>query len=486
MLSMHSLKLSHGAARLRALADRLWADRRGGTAVLTALGATALMGFAGLGVDVAYWELSGRKLQSAADAAALATSIAVSAGDTASQVSNTALAVAAGYGFVNGQNGVTVTTSTNAGSSKNEVQVKIAQQEPRYFSRIFFSTSPTISATAVAKPPGNTGAGQMCLMALDEAAADTGTVSLSGSISGCLGGSYDPSTGSCTSPTCDLYNDSPNATGTTFTGGAALTAAHILLSGSYNLGGSSTISPNPPSTYVAPTPDPYSQLAITAASNTMTVSDPYFLISNSYSACSGSSKIDVNAGNQVTVNPGVYCEIDVEGGGQLTMNPGTYVIDRGNLKIKSGTGNYGSLSGSGVTIILTSSHCTTTAEFSCSDIGTVQLGSQVTVTLMAPTETATSGIPGIAIWVDKRAAQANNPLNGGANQNINGVIYMPSQTANYSGGSSTLVNNIPATACTQVIAYNVSISGNTYLTHSYCSQLNIPVRDPASAPLLAQ
>ena len=468
--------------RITALIGCLWADRRGVTAIVTAFAMLALMGVAGLGVDVVYWELTGRKMQSAADAAALAASVAVSAGNN---YTNAADAVTASYGFVNGKNGVSVSVNPSYGASGKEVQVKVSQPAPRYFTRLFLASAPTVAANAAAKPPGNTGGGQMCIMALDKTVGDSGTVSLSGGINGCLGGTFDSTTGSCSSPTCDLYNDSPNATSTTFTGGASLTAAHILLSGGYSLGGSSTISPNPPATYVAPTPDPYSQLSISASSGQITVSDPYFSLTKTYSACNGSNKIDVNAGNQLTASPGVYCEIDVEAGGQLTLGAGTYVIDRGNLKIKSGTGNYGSLSGTGVTIILTSSHCTTTAKFSCSDIGQVELGAQVTTNLTAPTADATKGVPGIAIWVDKRAAQANNPLTGGASQNINGVVYLPSQSVNYSGGSDAIVNNVPMTACTQLLAYNVSITGNAYLSHADCKQLNIPVRDPASAPLLA-
>ncbi|HEV2336013.1 MAG TPA: pilus assembly protein TadG-related protein, partial [Stellaceae bacterium] len=339
--------------RTTALIGRLWADRRGVTAIVTAFAMLALMGVAGLGVDVVYWELTGRKMQSAADAAALAASVAVAAGDN---YTNAADAVTASYGFVNGKNGVSVSVNPNSGSSGKNVQVNVSQPAPRYFTRLFLASAPTVAASAIAKPPANTGAGTMCIMALDTTAGDSGTVSLSGSINGCLGGAFDSTTGSCSSPTCDLYNDSPDATSTTFSGGASLTAAHILLSGGYSLGGSSTISPDPPATYVAPTPDPYRQLSISTSSGQITVSDPYFSLSKTYSACTGSNKIDVNAGALLTVNPGVYCHIAVEAGGQLTLGAGTYVIDRGNLKIKSGTGNYGSLSGTGVTIILTSSH----------------------------------------------------------------------------------------------------------------------------------
>jgi Flp pilus assembly protein TadG len=49
----------------------LCADRRGVSAVVTALAAMALMGFAGIAIDVASWEVTQRRMQGAADQAAI-------------------------------------------------------------------------------------------------------------------------------------------------------------------------------------------------------------------------------------------------------------------------------------------------------------------------------------------------------------------------------------------------------------------------------
>ena len=59
---------------------RLATDRSGVTAIVTGIGMTMLLGFAGVAVDVAYWLNSMRGLQSAADQAAF--SAAVAAGST--------------------------------------------------------------------------------------------------------------------------------------------------------------------------------------------------------------------------------------------------------------------------------------------------------------------------------------------------------------------------------------------------------------------
>src|SRR5260370_42401611 len=55
-------------------------DQKGVTAMITALGATALIGFTGLAIDVASWEGTLRKMQGAADQAALAALNVANAG----------------------------------------------------------------------------------------------------------------------------------------------------------------------------------------------------------------------------------------------------------------------------------------------------------------------------------------------------------------------------------------------------------------------
>lgn len=58
----------------------LRADRRGSIAVYTAFAAVGLMGFAGLAVDVAAWQVTKRQMQGAADQAAIGAVVAYLAG----------------------------------------------------------------------------------------------------------------------------------------------------------------------------------------------------------------------------------------------------------------------------------------------------------------------------------------------------------------------------------------------------------------------
>jgi Flp pilus assembly protein TadG len=64
----------------RTLLRDLVHDKKGATAVLMALGATAIIGVTGLAIDVASWEVNLRKMQGAADQAALAALTVANAG----------------------------------------------------------------------------------------------------------------------------------------------------------------------------------------------------------------------------------------------------------------------------------------------------------------------------------------------------------------------------------------------------------------------
>jgi hypothetical protein len=55
---------------------QLLGDKRGATAIMTAVAATTVMGFAGLAVDVGYWQTTQRRMQGVADEAAFAAAMA--------------------------------------------------------------------------------------------------------------------------------------------------------------------------------------------------------------------------------------------------------------------------------------------------------------------------------------------------------------------------------------------------------------------------
>ena len=142
--------------RLRATVRRVSADRRGAIAVITALAATALMGFTGLAVDVALWELTKNKMQGAADQAAIGAVVAYLAGGGDSTTAQ-AKAITASYGFTDGQSGVTVSVNPITPSPTGydaAYTVTITQPQTLYFSSLFISAT-TVGATAEAATVSN-------------------------------------------------------------------------------------------------------------------------------------------------------------------------------------------------------------------------------------------------------------------------------------------------------------------------------------------
>jgi hypothetical protein len=230
---------------------------------------------------------------------------------------------------------------------------------------------------------------------------------------------------------CDLYNASGDGDSTELTGSSSLTARNIFLSGGYALSAGAIMTAGKSlRTYAAAISDPYAELAIPT-----------------YSECT-KSNYQLAAERSETISPGVYCGgIAVETGARLKLNPGTYILDRGNFAVNTN----GTVSGTGITIILTSS--------THSNYGTVDLRAGSMVAIDAPSRGSIVGIPGIAIWVDQHAPTSNNIFDGKDAQGINGIIYLPSQQVQFSGGA-------PANpSCSQLIALRMTFTGNAYFRH---------------------
>jgi Flp pilus assembly protein TadG len=304
--------------RIAAAVGGLWRDRSGVTAVLTALGAVVLLGFTGLAIDVVTWEVAQHKMQSAADAAALAASIAAY---TDQNATNAADAVAASYGYVNGQNGtnVTVTSPYSGNGAQNGVQVVISQSQPQFFSRLFLASAPTVTVQAAARLPA--GSGSMCVM------------TLGGSGKLAVGDATFTGNTTVNMSTCDLYNNSTAANSTELNGSSTLDVRNMYLAGDYTRGGSARLSiSGTAATYVTPANDPYAAMSIP-----------------SYSGCS-QTNYTLGPSQSFTINPGstpyVFCgNTDIKG--TLTLGPGTYIIDGGNFTAES----QATITGTGVTII---------------------------------------------------------------------------------------------------------------------------------------
>lgn len=411
---------------------QLLRDREGGVAVLTAMSLTTLLGFAGLGTEATLWYVAKRNMQGASDAAAFTAEAASIAGQTTTAFTTAARAVATQYGYTNGVGGVTVAVNNppSAGAYAGNaaaIEVIISQPQTLLFSRLFLSSSVSVSARAVATSTGGTGssAGTGCVLTLDRGdvtdVIDAGTANLNIS-------------------TCSLYVNSPSSSALTLTGNAQINALSAYISGNYTQGGSSQFNTSQGvHTGANPIADPYANVQIP-----------------SYSGCNKTntslvSRQTLNVNASSTGGVYVFCNgISMSGQSTLNLGAGVYVIDRGSLNVAGGS-TINATSGS--TIILTSS--------TGSNYGTVSIAGGNTINITAPTTGATAGL---AFFQDRNAPQtSSNSLTGGSSQTIQGAVYFPNEPVTYTGGTS----NTPAT-CTQLVVLKATFTGNSQL-NSNCT-----------------
>jgi Flp pilus assembly protein TadG len=424
--------IGRSAPRLAAPARfcrHLLADHSGASAVMVALAITGLIGFTGLGTEAANWYVTQRSMQGAADAAAYGAALA---GSGSSIYTAEAKSIAASYGFVDQQGGVTVAVnnpplSGNYASNSAAIEVIVSQPQPRLLSRLYLTADPTIASRAVALR----GAGPDCVLALDPTAS--GAISAGGTTNVDL-------------IKCGIADDSNNGSAMSLTGGGSITANSAAIVGglSESNGGTLTTVSAPPQTGANVVPDPYQYVQIPA-----------------YSGCTYNNLPPVHGAVAINANGGVdvFCNgVTINGGGTLTLQDGIFIIDRGSLSVAGGA----TLNLVNASIVLTSS--------SGSNWGTVTINGGATVNATAPTSGAMAGI---AFFQDRNAPSGTDNFNGGSSQAITGALYFPSQTVDYTGGVAT------GSGCTQVIADQVSFSGNSAM-ESNCAGTG--VRTIASLP----
>jgi hypothetical protein len=172
--------------------------------------------------------------------------------------------------------------------------------------------------------------------------------------------------------------------------------------------------------------------------------------------------VTVAPGSTQTLSPGCYKGINIKG--TATLSPGTYYIDGSSFSV----GSQANLSGSGVTIVLTSS----TAASDASSIATLNMNGGATVQLTA----STSGTyTGILFYQDRRALDSGaNTINGNAGSKFQGAFYFPSQELDFSGTSGM------TTDCLQLVALRLTFTGNTSVSNQ------CPVGSGSSAFIGAQ
>jgi Flp pilus assembly protein TadG len=363
-----------------------------------------LMGIVGLGTDYGLWIHTSKKMQNAADTAAYSAALAKTNGS--GNATTEANAVSSSYGFVNGLDGVVVSVNnppTSGPNASNALAIEVVIQQPqkRFLSALMSSANVNVKTRAVAIP-GTNGTG--CVVALNKSAAKAITIQ---------------GTADINLTACSLYNDSNSATALSVGGSGTLKAKDINVVG--GISGSVTASGS----------------VVTGAS---AIADPYAGVSSgSFSGC---DHTNMTAKNTVTLSPGVYCQgLGLNAGANVTLNPGVYYFDQGSLSVNGGA----TLTGTGVTLVFTSS--------TGSNYASANINGGATINLEAPTTGPTAGL--VAVGDKNMPVGTVFKFNGGSTQIFKGALDLPSAAVSFAGGSNA--NN----ACTQLVADTITFTGNS-------------------------
>lgn len=377
--------------------------------MITAACLPLLIGAAGLAVDTAQWGYSRRQLQREADSAALAGAFAIAQGKDA---------VAAATSDLARSNTITLTGSADIHSAPTTgayagnaqaIRVSISTTQRLPFSGLFMTTAPVIPASATAAVVSN---GNYCALALGS--ANGVGIKMQGSASLNFG--------------CGLATNATGSNAVSAGGSSTITATPVSavggLTASSNYVGGTQLLP-----YSLPQPDPFARLSNPAPSSCQ-------------------AQVTVAPSATQTLSPGCYQGINIKG--TATLSAGTYYIDGSSFS----AGSQASITGTGVTIVLTSS----TAGTNPSSIATLDINGGATVNLTASTAGTYAGV---LFYQDRRALDSGaNTINGNAASKLQGAFYFPSQELDFSGTSGM------TTDCMQLVALRLTFIGNTAVSNT--------------------
>lgn len=428
-------RFRHVLGRLARSLTRLGSERGGNVAMISALAAPVLLGSFGLGTEVASWYANQHSMQNAADSAAIAA-----ATNSSSDYATEAKAVAARYGYVDGQNGVAVTASDTVacpGGGNACYSVTISKSFPLILAQFVGYSGDTQLAGAPAKQILAKAVAQQstiqrpyCLVALGQIGA---SITANGAPQADFSGCNVLANGDADCHGFDLRADVGDSHGTNSGCGLEQNSNVPLLADPY-ASQASNIPPNPCNGV-------YPQRPLHPA-------DPELPASNLISG-------NASWGSVVPV-----CG-DLKLTGPLTISnmsgPTTLVLYNGDLDLNGYT--LQTTAGTGLTII-----------FAGDDNYTHIPAGDGTLDFAAPTSGPWSGV---AIYQDPALTQGVDLAAAGADPtwNITGLVYMPHATVTFSGIVNKASNGL---SCFSLVVSDLRLNGTSaILSHGQCTQAGL-------------
>jgi hypothetical protein len=421
--------------RIGSALRRLIGDRRGNVAIVAAMALPAMMGSFGVGTEVASWYASQHAMQNAADSAALAA-----ASNASANYATEAKAVAAQYGFTDGQNGVSVTASNAAtcpagGSTCYSVTISKAQplllaQFVGYGGDATLAGAPAKMIRAVAIATQGVIQRPYCVVALGQMGTP---IQANGVPNANLSGCNLMSNGDASCNGHNLGADVGDAHGTNSGCGVVQNSNLPILADPF-----ANRAPNIPS-------DPCGGVYAQEPSHR---NDPALPIQNQFAGNYSWGAVQTVCGDMKLTGPVTIAN---------SAGPTVLVIYNGNLDTNGYT--LQSAVGAGLTIVFTGSN-----SYSHVPIGSGGFD------YAAPTSGVWSGIamyqdPSLTSGVDISAA-GNSPTWA-----ITGLVYLPHSSVTFSGAVNKSSNG---KSCFALVANDLTINGTgSILAHGQCAEAGL-------------
>jgi hypothetical protein len=391
---------------------QLFSNERGNVLVVGAATLPLLVGAAAIAVDSINLTLARRQLQRTADSGALAGAYAIVQNQPVTAAVNRDLVLNPDLPLKT----KTIESAPTVGTHKNDTQavrVVLSSERKAPFMAFFNDRTPTILVEATAAVVFN---GKFCMVSLEDGNA-TG-VTFTGSSIVDLG--------------CGVATNSRATTGIACGGSTRVVASPIAAVGGVpactGYAGGTRLMP-----FSAKQTDPFANLPVPNISGMN---------------CTAQIKVQPNDA-LTTVQPGCYKDIDIKG--RVNLAPGTYYVNGATGAFSAGS--QAIISGTGVTIVLTSSTPTIS-----STIAGLSINGGAQLNLTAP-KTGTFG--GVLMYQDPRATLGNTvQINGNSLTSYEGAFYFPKAYMTFNG--TTGMN----TQCLQLVGRRLSFSGNSTVTNT--------------------
>ncbi len=452
--------------RLRQEFSSLISNEQGSYLALIAFLLVGVMGFAGMGIDLAMWYQEKRTTQNMADAAAVAATHVSQRGGDMTEMTAAAVAEAVRNGFMAGPNNQVIVSASTGGPVGNAVpvvDVEVRRAVPLFLMAVFRSDDQVIAAAASG---GTQSQGGVCVIGLDYLPKGNNVTSRNVEFIGNTSVVIE----------CGVHSNSKTADSlyigghATLMGTPASADGDIMISGGAVVDTTMTMQPNygyvidPLEARFFPSWDDIMSNVACAAGGDLLVNTDTTI---------GSASPDWTTEAPAIGNYRICGNVTVMPGSTLTLEPGIYYVDGGDILIQ------GNLEADGVTIVLIGP--------SPSHVGEVDIRAQAVVNLTAPAQDELDPHPywGIALMQHRDSGTSgNNIFNGGANLTITGYLYLKNQQVTFNGGSDV-------DSCTIILARSIVFNGTTDTTYikntdTVCQSVDIDVVPVQSQVVLVQ